>query len=167
EVGWQPKAPRLKPWLRLGYFVGSGDGDSNDDSHTTFFPVLPTPRQYARYPFYNAQNNHDVSAMLILRPDPRVTIRSEAHFLWLAAKDDLWYSGGGAYSRGAFGYQGRPSNGQTSLAKVWDVSFDYRPSAQWNFGLYYARAWGGEVVKRIYPTGSNSNFGYAEVEFRF
>ncbi|HUR36235.1 MAG TPA: hypothetical protein VM009_00355, partial [Terriglobales bacterium] len=71
------------------------------------------------------------------------------------------------YSRSAFGYQGRPSNGESSLANVWDLSLDYRPVPQWSFGLYYAHAWGGEVIKRIYPNGSNSNFGFAEVEFRF
>lgn len=167
EIGWQPKSDKLKPWLRAGYYFGSGDGNATDSTHGTFFPVLPTPRQYARYPFYNAQNNHDVSAMLILRPDPRVTIRSEGHFLWLASKNDLWYGGGGAYSRGAFGYQGRPSNGESNLAKLWDASLEYRPSPHWTFTGYYAHAWGGEVIKRIYPANSNSNFGYAEVEFRF
>lgn len=167
EAGWQPNAPRLKPWLRLGYGYGSGDSNATDNTHGTFFSVLPTPRQYARYPFYDSQNNHDLSAMLLLRPDPRVAIRSEAHFLWLASKDDLWYSGGGAYSRSAFGFQGRPSNGQRSLANVGDVSLDYRPAPGWTFTLYYAHAWGGDVIKRIYPTGSNSNFGYAELEFRF
>jgi len=167
EIGWQPKAPRLKPWLRFGYNFGSGDGDPNDGSHNTFFPVLPTPRQYARYPFYNTQNNHDVSAMLILRPDPRFTVRSEAHFLWLAASADLWYSGGGAYSRGAFGYQGRPSGGQKSLANVWDVSAEYRPTPQWSLGAYYAHAWGGDAVKATFPTRSRSQFGFVEVEFRF
>ncbi|HUQ50115.1 MAG TPA: FecR domain-containing protein [Terriglobales bacterium] len=167
EVGWQPKVNPLRPWLRVGYSYGSGDDDATDDRHSTFFPVLPTPRQYARFPFYNSQNNQDLSAMLILRPVPQINIRSEAHFLTLAAKNDLWYSGGGAYSRGAFGFQGRPSGGSSSLANVWDISADYRPSPRWSFGVYFAHAWGRDVMRNIYPTGTQSNFGYAEAEFRF
>lgn len=166
EAGWQPDI-RWKPWLRLGYAFGSGDDDPADGKHGTFFPVLPTPRQYARYPFYNSQNNHDVSAMLILRPTPRLTLRSEAHLIRLASSNDLWYSGGGAFSNSSFGYSGRSSGGSTRLANVWDLSADYKLSPHWNLNGYIAHAWGGEVVKRIYPASSGSTFGYGELEFRF
>jgi hypothetical protein len=48
ELGWQPRSTNWKPWLRAGYFVGSGDGNPTDGHHNTFFQVLPTPRIYAR-----------------------------------------------------------------------------------------------------------------------
>ncbi|MGH9720872.1 MAG: hypothetical protein ACRD8O_11720 [Bryobacteraceae bacterium] len=40
EGGIQPKIlPRLKPWLRAGYYYGSGDGDAGDRKHGTFFQI--------------------------------------------------------------------------------------------------------------------------------
>jgi hypothetical protein len=47
----------------------------------------------------------------MLRPAKRITIRSDIHGLWLANKNDLWYSGGGAFQPWTFGFNGRPSNG--------------------------------------------------------
>ena len=96
EGGFQPKL-KLKPWLRGGYFYGTGDDNPNDRQHGTFFQVLPTPRIYARFPFYNLMNNRDAFAEVILRPHPKWTIRSDAHFLRLSNKNDLWYTGGGAF----------------------------------------------------------------------
>jgi hypothetical protein len=167
EFGWQPSEWPLHPWLRAGYFYGSGDDDPLDARHSTFFPLLPTPRIYARYPFYNAQNSSDAHLMLILRPNARLTLRSEAHLLQLAQRNDLWYLGGGAYSRGAFGYQARPSGGDVGLARTWDLSADYRFAPRWTLGLYYAHARGGSVIRNIYPERDNSHFGFAEVTFQF
>jgi Alginate export len=59
EAGWQPPVRVLKTWLSAGYSYGSGDGNPNDTRHGTFFQVLTTPRQYARFPFYNMMNNED------------------------------------------------------------------------------------------------------------
>src|SRR6185369_7180329 len=53
ELGWQPNASSLKPWLRVGYNFGSGDGNASDIQHNTVFQVLPTPRWYARYLLYD------------------------------------------------------------------------------------------------------------------
>ena len=68
EAGWQPPVKVLKPWLSAGYSYGSGDGNPNDKRHGTFFQVLPTPRQYARFPFYNMMNNEDLYGTLNLQP---------------------------------------------------------------------------------------------------
>jgi hypothetical protein len=79
EAGWQPAVLKtLKPWIRGGYDFGSGDGNAADGTHSTFFQVLPTPRIYARTPFYNMMNSKDAFAELILRPK-RVTVRSDIH----------------------------------------------------------------------------------------
>ena len=45
---------KFNPWIRAGYFRGSGDNNPADARHNTFFQVLPTPRVYARFPFYNS-----------------------------------------------------------------------------------------------------------------
>ena len=132
ELGFQPDILKVvRPWLRAGYFYGSGDGNPADGKHGTFFQILPTARQYARFPFFNLMNNEDAFGELILRPRKNVTTRSDIHALRLANSNDLWYTGGGAFQPWTFGYTGRPSNGARSLATLYDTSLDYqaeRPS---------------------------------------
>jgi hypothetical protein len=119
EAGWQPPVTVLKPWISAGYSYGSGDGDPNNGRHSTFFQLLPTPRPYARFPFYNMMNNEDVYGTLNVRPLSKLSLRSEVHALRLASASDLWYLGGGAFQPKTFGYTGRPSNGNRGLANVW------------------------------------------------
>ncbi len=112
EGGFQPKIlPRVKPWLRGGFTMGSGDENPNDNTHGTFFQVLPTPRPYARFPFFNMMNTQDSFGSLILRPHSKITVSSEFHSLRLSSADDLWYSGGGVYQPWTFGYTGRSTSG--------------------------------------------------------
>jgi Alginate export len=168
EAGWQPAVlPKLKPWLRAGYFRSSGDGDPNDAQHRTFFQMLPTPRPYARTPFFNLMNNQDVMAAVIVRPHKAVSIRSEAHALRLSNRHDLWYSGGGAFQPWTFGYAGRPSGGYGDLAALYDISADYALNAHWSVTGYFGHVSGGEVVRSIYPAGDRANFGYVELNYKF
>ena len=166
EGGFQPKL-KLKPWFRGGYFYSTGDNNPNDGQHGTFFQVLPTPRIYARFPFYNLMNNQDAFAEVMLRPHPKWTIRSDAHFLRLSNKNDLWYTGGGAFQPATFGFVGRPSRGNQSLANVYDVSADYQVNPHLTLTGYYAGATGRAVVQKIYPNGGTGQFGYAEVNWKF
>ncbi len=166
EGGFQPTW-KLKPWFRGGYFYSTGDDNPNDGKHGTFFQVLPTPRIYARFPFYNLMNNQDAFAEVILRPHPKWTIRSDAHFLRLSNEKDLWYVGGGAFQPSTFGFVGRPSNGSRSLANVYDVSADYQLNAHLTLTGYYAGATGRTVIQKIYPNGGTGQFGYAELNWKF
>jgi hypothetical protein len=167
EAGWQPPVLRaLRPWLRGGYDYGSGDGNPNDNTHSTFFQILPTPRVYARFPFFNMMNNRDVFGEVILRPAKAFTIRSDVHSLRLANRNDLWYSGGGMFQPWTFGYTGRPSNGQSGLATLYDASADYSVNNHAAIGAYYGHATGKLVIQSIYPNGKNANFGYLELTFR-
>jgi hypothetical protein len=166
EGGFQPKW-RLKPWFRSGYFYSTGDNNPNDGQHDTFFQVLPTPRVYARFPFYNLMNNQDTFAEVVVRPHPKWTIRTDAHFLRLSNRHDLWYSGGGAFQPGTFGFVGRPSNGSQSLANVYDVSADYLLNSHLTLTGYYAGAAGRAVIQKIYPNGGAGQFGYAELNWKF
>jgi hypothetical protein len=167
EAGWQPSALRtLRPWLRGGYDYGSGDGNPNDNTHGTFFQVLPTPRVYARFPFFNMMNNRDVFGELILRPSKALTIRADVHSLTLADRSDLWYSGGGMFQPWTFGYTGRPSNGHSGMATLFDVSADYNVNAHASAGVYFGHAAGKLAVQSTYPNGRNANFGYLEVTLR-
>lgn len=167
EFGWQPPVHSLKPWLSVGYSFGSGDGNPSDSRHGTFFQVLPTPRPYARFPFYDMENNEDVYGSLHLRPHANLTVRSDLHALRLSQAADLWYLGGGAFQPGTFGYVGRPSNGARGLANVWDVSMDYQATSAFSVGVYYGYAWGKGVISAIYPQGHNGQFGYIEMNLRY
>jgi len=168
EAGFQPAiAKAVRPWLRGGYFYSSGDNNPNDNTHGTFFAILPTPRVYARFPFFNEMNNRDLFGELMLRPAKALTLRSDVHGLWLANKNDLWYAGGGAFQPWTFGFNGRPSNGATGLATLYDISADYQWTRALSTGLYFAYARGGAVMAHIFPGDSNSKFGFVEVNYRF
>jgi len=166
EAGYQLPKMAWKPWLRIGYDFTSGDGDPTNNRHGTFFPVLPTARIYARYPFFFTANLEDMFAQLILKPMPRLTVRTDVHGLRLAESADLWYSGGGAFNNSAFGYTGRPSGGKGDLATLFDMSADYQLNKNSSITLYGAYANGGGVIASSFAS-RDSVFGYAEFNVKF
>jgi hypothetical protein len=167
EGGWQAPIERLKPWFRAGLDYSSGDHNPNDGVHGTFFSILPTPRGYARFPFFNSMNNRDAFVELILRPTKSLTLRSDIHSLALANSHDLWYSGGGAFQPWTFGYTGRPSGGNRGLATLYDISADYTMTRHSAVTLYYGHASGKMVIEALYPKDPNGNLGYVELNYRF
>jgi len=168
EGGWQPRTlDSLKPWLRVGFDYGSGAHDPTGSTHGTFFQVLPTPRGYARFPFFNLMNAADAFGEVVSRPAKRATLRSDVHALSLADAHDLWYSGGGAFEPTSFGYTGRPSSGYAGLATLADVSGDYEISGHVSFNAYYGHAAKQLVTQGIYPAGDSAQFGYGEIVLRF
>ena len=167
EGGYQWNNLQLKPWIRGGYFRGSGDDDPTGRTHGTFFQELPTPRPFARFPLYNLMNNEDGFAQLTVTPYRKLILRTEAHSLNLASAKDLWYIGGGAFQEETFGFTGRPSGGAKRFADVFDLSADYQFDAQTTFTFYVAHASGKAVIRSIYPGGPNANFAYAELNRRF
>lgn len=166
ESGWQVPL-KFQPWFSAGYSYGSGDGDPNNGRHGTFFQLLPTPRPYARFPFYNMMNNQDIYATVNLHPASKVSLGSEVHALRLANASDLWYSGGGAFQPKTFGYTGRPSNGNRGLANVWDLSADYQVSRSFSANVYYGHSWGKGVVHAIYPKDADGQFVFLETNYHF
>ena len=167
EAGWQSTTNALRPWISGGYSWGSGDSDPNDSTHGTFFQLLTTPRQYARFPFYNMMNNGDAYATLNIRPLSALAVRSELHRLWLADAADLWYLGGGVFQQSTFGFQGRPSGGSTRLSTVWDISGDYPLTRGLNLTVYYAYASGQGPIANIYPIHNNGQLAYVETTVHF
>jgi hypothetical protein len=169
EGGVQPTLP-LKPWLRAGFSQGSGDdtpGTTVGGEHRTFFQMLPTPRIYARTPFYNMMNNRDLFASLIVRPARATSVRTEVHKLSLTESADLWYAGGGAYNKTVFGYQGRPSGGKSSLATLADIGADRAFGPVTTVGAYFGMVFGSDVVKSLHPAGEDGRFLYLEMTRRF
>ncbi len=168
EAGFQPKIlPKIKPSLGGGFTLGSGDSNPNDNTHGTFFQLLPTPRPYARFPFFNMMNTEDAFGILTLRPGPKITISSEFHSLRLSNANDLWYSGGGAFQPWTFGYVGRSTSGRRSLANLYDSNVDYRVNRQLTLTAYLGYAQGLAAMEQIYPHGKDGRFGYLEFLYRF
>ena len=168
EAGFQPAIlPKLKPWFRGGFHWGSGDNDPNDAKHGTYFQVLPTPRPFARFPFFNMMNNRDVFGMLLLRPHAKLTVSTEYHALRLGKANDLWYQGGGVFQPWTFGYVGRATSGKRSLANFYDVSADYRVHPKATLSGYFGYAQGLATTASIYPKGKDGKFGYLELLYRF
>lgn len=172
EAGYQPKISlkaigKLKPWIRGGYTIGSGDNNPNDDRHGTFFQVLPTPRPYARFPFFNMMNTEDRFGVLVVRPHAKVTISSEFHALRLSNSSDLWYTGGGVFQPWTFGYTGRATSGRRSLGNLYDSSVEYRVTPRATFTGYFGFAQGLTGLQQVYPSGKDGTFGYVEALFRF
>lgn len=167
EGGYQLSKVRTTPWLRGGWFRSTGDNSPADGTHSTFFQVLPTPRIYARLPFYNLMNNTDEFVQLIDKPVKSLALRSDLHWLQLTSSHDLWYLGGGAFDNKVFGYVGRPANGATSLASVADISADWATTKNVDLNFYYAYAQGKTVAAAIYPTDKDMQYGYVEFVYHW
>jgi hypothetical protein len=167
EAGYQPSSLAGRLWFRGGYDFESGDDNPSDGTHGTFFQVLPTPRVYARTPFYNSMNLRDGFGQVIARPHKNVSLRGDVHSLTLSTARDLWYQGGGAYQPWTFGYVGRPASGHTGLATFFDLSTEWQATAHVTVTGYIGAARGGAVVESIYPRGKGLHFGYLEMLYRF
>lgn len=166
EGGLRLDHVRSTPWVRAGALRTTGDSNANDNVHNTFFQVLPTPRIYARFPFFNMMNSTDQFVQIIDKPSKSLEMRSDLRFLQLTAPADLWYQGGGAFDNKVFGYVGRPGNGHRSSSSLYDISADYALNSQVSLGLYYAHDFGKSVVAAIYPAERDSNYGYFELTYK-
>ncbi len=166
EAGYQLASLRGAPWLRFGYSRSSGDRDPSDATHGTFFQVIPTPRIYAQFPFYNLMNNEDAFVQLLLfRPQDHIFLRADYHWLQLTEASDLWYAGGGATNERVFGYSGTPSRGRRDLARVLDVGLTVKLHPKLTAYAYYGHAAGRGVVASTFA-GPSANYGYLELTFR-
>jgi hypothetical protein len=166
EGGYQFLDLTSTPWIRGGYFYGSGDADSSDNRHETFFQVLPTPWIYARFPFYNLMNSKDGFIQIVDRPSKRLEVRGDSHWLRLASNQDLWYQSGGAYDNTVFGYVGRLSNGNSSLATVFDLTSSWQAAKSFTINFCYGHASGKSAIASIYPANHNAQYGYVELIYR-
>ena len=166
EAGYRFTHIASKPWVRGGAFRSTGDNNNTDDQHNTFFAPLPTPRLYARFPFYNSMNNKEQYLQLIDNPNKRWELRSDMHFLQLTSNADFLYNGGSAYDNKVFGVTGRTANGHNSLASIFDISSDYAVTPSLSLNTYYAHSYGRTVISALY-FGKQANFGYLELIYKF
>lgn len=149
-------------WLRGGWLRTSGDDDATDGRHGSFFQATPTPRLYARFPFYNQMNSSELFVYASAKPGKTVAMRAGLHAVSLAESGDLWYQGGGAFDDRVFGYVGRPSGGARALGTVVDLSVSWQVRPKIVVELYGATARGGDVISRIYSGNRSGRFMYLE-----
>ena len=168
EGGYQWTDVQFKPWLRAGYFIGSGDGNAKDGTHGTFFNVMPTVRQYAKFPFFNLMNMQDAFAQLLVTPTASTKLGVDFHYLALAEAADLFYGGSGATSRSSsFGYFGRASGGNSTVGQLVDLSFTHTLNRHFSWSAYYAHAFGDDVTANVYQTKNSANYGFLEFTASF
>ena len=167
EAGHRWTRARWRPWLRAGYLWASGDGGWDDDSHNTFFQMLPSSRKYALSSAYAQMNLRDAFAQAVIEPRG-FNARIEVHRLTLASGADLWYQGSGATASADryFGFAGRYAQGETSLGTVLEGTIDVPLKKYWSVNAYAGTMWGGGVVKR-YFTDKQLTFWSLENVIRF
>jgi hypothetical protein len=167
EGGYQLRHVASTPWLRGGWFRSSGDNNASDNKHGTFFELLPTPRVYARFPFFNLMNLKDEFVQVIDRPKRQWELRSDVHWLQLTSGKDIWYQGGGAFDNKVFGMTGRPSGGFTSFASTFDISSDWHATPHLDVTGFYSRVWGKSVPGSDYPQGRNAQLAFLELVYHW
>lgn len=167
ELGHRWTKERMRPWLRAGYLYASGDGDSTDNRHGTFFQMLPSSRKYALSSAYAQMNLRDVFLQVLAEPG-RVRTRLDLHRVSLASGADLWYHGSGATASTGrfFGFSGRAAGDATALGTVLEGSVEVPIKKYWSLNAYAGTIRGGDVVKRMF-SGTTLTAGYLENVIRF
>lgn len=167
ETGYRFDELYGKPWLRAGYNLGSGDRDSGDGRHTTFFQMLPTTRLYAMTPFFNMMNMQDLFIQGVWKPLEKMTFRSDVHFLSTDNAKDLFYAGAGANNRtGAFGYSGSSTNGRSSVGTLLDANVWYEINKHVGVYLYGGYLISGDLPETAFSKTSDIKYGFVELEFK-
>lgn len=75
-----------------GDYYASDDGDPGDGQHGTFYPMLNTPRVFARTPFFAEANLEDSFVSVTGEVGKKLAPRSDYHHL-------LWFHADGPYQR--------------------------------------------------------------------
>jgi hypothetical protein len=168
EAGYQWSDATWTPWVRGGLNFSSGDDDPGDDSHGTFFQMLPTARKYSFSAVYTQMNLRDLFAQIILRPVPALSVRADLHRLDLAADADRWYFGSGAIQKSgtSFGFGTRVSSRERALGTILEGSAEYAINPHWSVAGYAGRMGGGAVVKALFAD-DRLTFAYVESLIQF
>jgi hypothetical protein len=169
EGGYQFTHMPWKPWVQVGYYIGSGDGNPNDNVHGTFYQMAPGTRLYNLLPFCDLMNVEDFFVELIAQPCEKLTTRLEYHVWHLENANDLWYMGSGPTQKHGqiFGYIGRPSNGYSDLANEFDFMASYNVNPHLKAIAWYSRVFGGSVVDGVYNKDGNADYASIEVVVEF
>ena len=149
EVGYQLPDVWGKPWLRTGVNFATGDHDSTDGNHNTFFNLLPTNHLYYGYADAVAFSNLvDLLVQLKLSPLPKLGVELVFHQFWLYTQDDTRYFGSGAFAKNSLGYGRSASNGATNVGQEIDFVMNYKVNKHLGLMAGVAHLFGGKVLIR-------------------
>lgn len=145
RVPWQP-------WLRTGVDYASGDGNAFDDTHGTFFPMLPSGNQLSRSSSYALMNVVDLWAEARITPASAVDAQVAVHRVQLASRADWWYTGSGATARAGnfFGFQARNPGGEQALGTIVEGELTWRATRWYTLRAYAGRMAGGGAVRTVF-----------------
>jgi len=171
ELGYQLPNLFAKPWLRAGYYVGSGDSNPGDNDHETFFQMAPGTRKYNLLPYCDLMNVEDMFVQLITRPTKKTTIRLDYHYLRVNEEKDKWYMGSGPTQderhRKIFGYIGRPTNDDDDLAQELDLIVEHKINPHSRIALSYSHIFGGDVIEGVYGEDEEADYASVELTLQF
>jgi hypothetical protein len=165
DIGYKIKN-NLEPHFRIGYFRSTGDNNSQDNKHNTYFSFIYTPRLYALFPFYNQMNISDFYISLYLKLSSKANMFLQYNDLNLSSKWDRWYAGGGAFNEQVFGYTAVNSKNFSKLATLYNITFNYKLNNNSNITLYYGYANGKDVIKQNFPLKSNASYFFIEYNLK-
>lgn len=167
EIGVRAVALSGKPGLRIGYTVGSGDGNPEDGTHKTFFQMLPTARAYAATPFYNMQNLEDLFVQASVNVHEAVSIRPSVHRLRLAESADGLYSGAGANERKSrFGYASLSGSGSADVGTLLDLEATWVVNKNLSATIYYGHLFGGDMIEGAAPAQQDIDYFFTELTLK-
>ncbi len=178
EAGYQLKQLAVRPWLRLGCAHASGDARPESGVHKTFFNLTPT-----NHPYYGSMDTIALSNLInpyvqfLLKLSSRLELQIEGHVFGLHKDRDSWYSGSGPSSNKTFGYLGgynvtsgeirRLTHGHTLVGAELDLNLTYYATSGLSFAGTYARFFGAEGARAVYPARSNADWVFLQVTGRF
>jgi hypothetical protein len=150
EVGYQFTEAPMKPWIRLGLNIASGDKDASDptdDDHEAFFNLVPTNHLYYGYADRFALSNLvDWFIQLKLVPVAKMGLELTVHQFGLQTDDDGRHFGTGAFNRSDFGYGLQPSRGHDSVGTELDLVVTYKLNDHVSLAGGYSHLYGRGVL---------------------
>jgi hypothetical protein len=174
EGGYQFTNAPMKPWLRGGLNMASGDGDSTDGNHGTFFNMLPTNHLYYGFADQLAlQNLMDWFVQLKFTPIAKTDLNLFLHHFQVHRVEDRNYRGTGAFNRQVFGFPSNPTcvgvgcTGRKNIGTELDIIGTWNAHKHVQIQGGYSFMWGSSIMKANFPTDEDVRFAYVQVVLRY
>lgn len=169
EAGRKIYASSATYQIRGGFSQASGD-NGEDDSHRSFFNLLPTNHKFYGSMDYNAFSNlrNGYGEFLVQGGQTRVwNARVAVHAFFLVEKNDAWYGGSGAFDAARLGYAARrPAAGSFSddyIGSEVDLSLSFKAHPRISLAGGFSHFWGGDAAGEILTVDRNGSWGFFQV----
>jgi len=172
EAGYQLLDVPLKPWLRAGFALSTGDGDPDDSDNGTFYNMVPTNHKwYGQTDTVAFMNLITPYFELFLTPHKNLRFKVDGHLFWLASDDEFWISGSGPFNNDAFGYIFRePVEGkdiERNLGGELGFTLNWTPIEFLDFDIGYYHWFGGKGVRVVFDKRDDQDWFYVQSTIHF